>query len=523
MLIKGHRVGGAKPRGHIVGFGGVPVAPLVQRYYTETKAAGGQYYSLSSAVTLGTLYEFEANVLFISAGGHLLCNNISGASFDRVAISNTGAVYLASNNMGTLSDITSLTDNRMHNFRFVMSGAQTKVYVDGVLLLTSGVAIPTLNINKIGNTVLGATGLPTFSGIISDVKIWTDGDRNTGTLIVDMPLDEDGTSSVAVNKAAVLGSELYSFGNVGSIETGVSVTQDGEDAFIVNTTTDDKDRAYVNFTTEVGETYRLLCRRDDISGTTNTSTIFARDGINGGGTVLNSVQLPDNTDIALNFTATSTTSTILFDISTNVAPLSRRYGDIELRKINTTTPYATRINLTSADTELFTQDSNGDWLGEEISGWLDNPLSMSSTKNVNVVGDVLSRTPNDVCYVSLTPIVYPGGPVKLETVIKYKKLTATHLAIRLQANYPARVDASVDLTAKEFVRVAVVSPAVANILETYVDEDTIKLSTVLDVFRFQMVSPRTDNLSVDSTDTSTDASVEITSVRQSIKRLIEVA
>lgn len=47
-----------------------------------------------------------------------------------------------------------------------------------------------------------------FTGELYDIKIWLGGDRNTGTLVGDYPIDEDWTKgNVVRNRAAVLGEE----------------------------------------------------------------------------------------------------------------------------------------------------------------------------------------------------------------------------------------------------------------------------------------------------------------------------
>ena len=154
-------------------------------------------------------------------------------------------------------------------------------------------ALSTLSIDE-----LGARGAARFDGQLSDLKIWSGGGQYDS-------------------------GELYSFAKMGGDPVG-TLTQVGVDGFNYDATVEQDDRIYLNLTTVAGVKYRL--EYNEI--TSASGSIFARDGVDGGGAVLNSSAFSGN---SLEFIATSTTTTLLFDGDINVFLFNFR--DLSVRSV----------------------------------------------------------------------------------------------------------------------------------------------------------------------------------------------
>jgi len=188
----------------------IPTFPAsVQRYITSLSAAGLMYYSLNDRVLInsGDDFEFESDILFDSNGGHVLTEKGGGTS--RFAFASNGDVYIGTLKIGTISNLGVLSDNKLHKMVVRQISNIFTISFDGNLGLTYNQAIPVLRIDALGSSIDVATGIPYFSGILKDAKIWTGGDRNNGTLL-HMPIDEDWKTSTDLHDAEgnVVGSAI---------------------------------------------------------------------------------------------------------------------------------------------------------------------------------------------------------------------------------------------------------------------------------------------------------------------------
>jgi len=198
----------------------IPTFPAsVQRYITSMSAAGLMYYLLNDRVLInsGDDFELETDILFDSDGGHILTEK--GGRSSRLAISSGGTVYIGIVNIGSLSDTSVLSDNKLHKMIARQVSSVFTISFDGEIGLTYNQAIPVLRIDALGSSIDSATGIPYFSGIFKDTKIWTGGDRNTGTLL-SIPIKEDWKTSTDLHDAE---------GNV--VGSAINITEDEADFY----------------------------------------------------------------------------------------------------------------------------------------------------------------------------------------------------------------------------------------------------------------------------------------------------
>ncbi len=149
----------------------------ITRYFTLLDSVLKNYWRFANTLELGDSFEFSADMLFDSTNCHIINNQDSGS--DRVAIY-SGSVYINTTNVGALSDVAFLSDQKMHSVIIARNSTAFTFTVDGIELLstTNGTL---LSINAIGGKIV-STGIPYFDGIISNAKVTISGSTQTFTL-----------------------------------------------------------------------------------------------------------------------------------------------------------------------------------------------------------------------------------------------------------------------------------------------------------------------------------------------------
>jgi hypothetical protein len=346
MLIKGHRVGGVKARGHLVGFGGVPVSPVVQRYFTENLAAGGMYSAMSSSVPILGDFELEFDFYRSSptGGSFIFSNYDTAAGKYGLSIYSTGDYGVGAGTLkvfgGTSPLISGLSNNKYYKvaFKYVSATGKMTTYLNGAIY--SGPVSSTLpsgmGTSDVSAIARAAQGSFYFGGIVANLKLWLSATRDPDTLKINMPLDEPGTTSVIKNKAGVLGDELWMSPSLGSGWTEpqpgtYSITADASYTGLGITLPDN------------GKTYLVEADYASIGGLTLRS-----DGI------LVAPAAYGTGRISAMFTANDTGGTsIAFVRLTGSQPLTATISNVSVKEIPKSTPYAMRINHAADDTELY--------------------------------------------------------------------------------------------------------------------------------------------------------------------------
>lgn len=186
------------------------LAKLKQRYFTEAVAAANQYFEFTDPIVLDGDYEIEIKAMFTTNEPPASQSLIAGREHRADTVSRLFMLY--NNTSGHTTLVVPKTDD---TFGYLsISQADSKSLVGKLftaiikktgdsLLLTTGsfsVSYTSDKLSSVQVESLLARGSSFYAdGTIADVKIWKGGDRNTGTLVVDCPID--GTGDVVENKA----------------------------------------------------------------------------------------------------------------------------------------------------------------------------------------------------------------------------------------------------------------------------------------------------------------------------------
>lgn len=188
----------------------VDVAQL-QRNFTYLQEAGGMYYQLSEELAF-TDFEWELVIMPENDGDfHQI---ISG--FDcTFNIRATGDVVFFINGGVSIDSVAKLVRGKFNKIIVKRVGNDYHLNVNGTIKeVTISDPLPFL-VTKIGGRENYGSNSP-LNGIVADLKMWNDGDRTTGTLVVDCPFDDHFSEvTYANNLAATYGSaELWDKDNV---------------------------------------------------------------------------------------------------------------------------------------------------------------------------------------------------------------------------------------------------------------------------------------------------------------------
>lgn len=328
----------------------------ITRSFTSLNSAAGQYYEFATPVVLTGDFEIEMDFMYddtILAGQRLL----KSLNEDFVLYVNSSAnertLVFKSRNLSTSAYAFSTytgqvpSPDTLHNLTFKRSGNDYIMTLDGISA-TKTLATEFFPL-AIAHLSASATA---FDGVIANFKVWTEGDRNTGTLVVDMPLDENwSTSKIARNKAIPLGSNNW--GNSANQVTGGWVNNfDGTYTKASSATAGNVGEIYNIDTTVLPNTTYVM--EFTINAIESTLNIFTRNaGVN---------------TLIVESLSTGTHKLLLKTGNEGGLWFARNpfVGTISNVTIKEATNYATAVNITNTDAELFTySETYTGWLGGE--------------------------------------------------------------------------------------------------------------------------------------------------------------
>ncbi|WP_028470052.1 hypothetical protein [Neptunomonas japonica] len=338
MLIKGHRVGGLRQRGHLVGFGGVPITP-VERYFTENLAAGGMYSAMSSSVPILGDFELEFDFYRSSptGGSFIFSNYDTAAGKYGLSIYSTGDYGAGAGTLkvfgGTSPLISGLSNNKYYKvaFKYLAATGKMTTYLNGAVY--SGPVSSTLpsgmGTSDVSAIARAAQGSFYFAGIVANLKLWLSANRDPSSLRIDMPLNESAEEPVFKNKAAVLGSDLWVNPALnGWVDNGNgSYTLAGDGSF----------QNLLIPTPTAGSIYLLSFEVVSIDGSMK---------IQSSGNIFG-FSAAKKYKLALTATAN------LIGFARNFGAVNCTIKNILIKEIPASTPYATRVNQAADDTELY--------------------------------------------------------------------------------------------------------------------------------------------------------------------------
>jgi len=337
-------------------FSPVSSGSSTSRYFTDLASVSAQYYTIPSIALSG---DFEVEGKFTTVGAST-----------QVLIGSTTSHYVAqvSNNWNvSISGVTSNfgssvaeQDGKLHTYKLTRVGSTIEFFIDEVSRGTTGTQTGTFTLSNIGSN-------PTFywPGVLADVKIWKDGDRNTGTLVRDYPLNEDfSQTDIVVNSAVILGVEKVINGtfdvNVNDWITGIGGTKTFDNG-TCQVTGGVITGIYQAITTIIGKTYLVEYESTQADGNhklrlSTGSTSLTGDIYNGPDSAV-----PAKRQVV--FTAISTSVTVY--LRNSLAGLTINWDNISVKEAP---GYGTAIN--SPVSEKFTPVSGG-WEG--VEDWANPP------------------------------------------------------------------------------------------------------------------------------------------------------
>ena len=322
------------------------------RFFTTLVASGSMHYIIPT-VTLTGDFDVTVETALSTAVAEVIVGDAANLTWLR--INANGSVQIKGAGVGQVSAAgLYIFDGKLQKNRVNRTGTTITWYINEVLVHT----FPgTYSGDFIFDRLAQKAGVNFLDGILANVAI-----DDAGTPVRLYPLDENfGETAVVKNSLAVLGPELYA----GGIDTGVNggtFTDNGDGTFTVTGTGNDSSGASdQTFPTVVGRTY--LMTADPVSGLAPRFAAFNLSFIRIGSGVGE-----------LAFTATETVTKLYI---TPASAGSTTYSNVSLKQAD---GYGTAVNISESD--LFTLQSNGDYLGVEkvvnggfsdaLNGWTNN-------------------------------------------------------------------------------------------------------------------------------------------------------
>ncbi len=330
----------------------------VQRYITSIHAAAGAYFALSEPIVIAAGEDFEiefygyvkqtvtSNEPFIGSMGSLnsftIFQNSSADGIVTVQFPKIGgsSSYLSVN--GIYEGVNTIVLKRLGN-TVILSVGNKEANISNDNLLSE------IIVNSVGkwNALL-------FTGELYDVKVWVGGDRNTGTLVGDYPIDEDWTQgNVVRNRAAVLGGELWVNPTLGS-----QWTDNGDGSYTLA-----GNGVYSDMFVDVPENGKSYLATFDY---TSDEEIGMRIDSSTNGVQPEKLKGSGTANVLL-IANDSGSTRIGFARSNSGEVVNATISNISVREIPSGYPYALAINVTQDDAEKFTKvDSGANWLGKYL-------------------------------------------------------------------------------------------------------------------------------------------------------------
>lgn len=332
----GHEVGVIKLPGMAAGHGNPSVLTnQIQRYITELSSAANMYDQFSSPVLLDGDFEWEIEYFGTTVPYSELIGSISGGKLCRVHAGGKLRGYFGSSYLTGNSFV--VNDGKLHRLSGKRLGNTVAIYVDGVEDNVSS-----------GSSFLGSMSIDTlmrYGGVYADgswlnLKIWTGGDRDTGTLVVDAKKDEDGSSNVIGNSAATIGDNISDINEQNSVPIGGPSVS-----------------SYPVCTTVAGTVYKVSATVTDFQGGSRVGFI------NGGGVVWGQAGSLIGENGILDFVYTATSSGVLQLYSKDVNECV--FSDISIKEIPASTPLLIRVNQTTDEVTRYT-DTDDAYIGPNV-------------------------------------------------------------------------------------------------------------------------------------------------------------
>jgi hypothetical protein len=486
---------------------------------------GTQWGKLSEPILLSGDFEIEVKYLKSGTstttffGGKL--ENINCVAMDFNSNRLRAFAYDANGDISSVlqasqTDSDAAADGRVHIVRLVYVSGQASIIVDGKLVAEGywGLATP-VEVSQVLSRTLN--GFRLFVGVVFDFKIWTNGDRDSGDLILDVPFDEAGTDYQ--RNRAVVGSFVDAnrnwyyqgdlIGDSDLIEIDFPSGDSGPAATASGSVFDP------------GKSYEVIY---DVLSLSAGGSVRLNHGSNG-------VQ-----DEPYNDTAGIKTAYVIANGSGN--------GTMQFYALADTQAQIRIISIREWSGVILQSALPEDWMQIERKRWWDYWLGKSLTtlsnsggldiaRNVLKSGDTYTRNSSDQsCYIGKTLI--PAGDegekrlISLQARISNLSNSALYIPIRLQNQYPARVDVSFTREGGIHIPTSYSSDTDIELheLSAEVESDDLVINILVETSQRLSfyISPRNEATGdLDNADPDTTVSFDFGYVSATIRRKLEIA
>lgn len=192
---------------------------VTQRYFTRLNASSAQYYQFSSDIVLSG--DFEVECVF-STDATTGARTFFGGPSNFVRIGGVNYQFMINSNY-TSTTAMATTDGTLSLLNFRRVGSTGDITDNGVVVDTRTVSTDPFTIGFVGSR--GPSG-NYFDGYIADFKVWSGGDKNSGTLVCDCKIDTDLSTPTIPNDANPLNPL-----------TAINLTSADAELFTLNTST----------------------------------------------------------------------------------------------------------------------------------------------------------------------------------------------------------------------------------------------------------------------------------------------
>lgn len=214
--------------------GGGPSATT--RYFTTFNSSAQSYISLSSSISFAGDFKIECYCT-LKDGGYLFGNRNSTDIYNRLVIrpGEPSTLY----GMGFDGDFADIPVSfKLNKIALERTGSNITLFLNDNIVAQTSSSL-TFTIDAIGSQFGGTTTIPYWQGIIADLKIWTGGDDNTGTLVIDSPIDGvyNSQRNIVENNQAVFISSicLFQVASAALVLTAQNITDDDSELYSFDT------------------------------------------------------------------------------------------------------------------------------------------------------------------------------------------------------------------------------------------------------------------------------------------------
>ena len=195
-------------------------------YFTDLSAAGGMYYSVPG-ITLGNSFEIECYIYTDNVSNNTNFYSFRQNSNEYLQLVNSGGWKIGTNGK-TPGQGSAILENVLTKTNLIWDESQFHLYINDVLEYSVTPSSSAWISDPFQTVRIGSNHDATLfnNGIIRNIKIWTGGDRTTGTLARFYPLNE------------ATGTTIFDLSGNGQNGSTVNITDNERELYRLNSNGD---------------------------------------------------------------------------------------------------------------------------------------------------------------------------------------------------------------------------------------------------------------------------------------------